>query len=75
MAKYGLSIWEILRISSGLGLVIALPISGGTILGFILDKKLGTSPVLTLVCLLGGIFLAIISVKRKMDEINKNIKQ
>lgn len=58
-----------LKISSGLGLVIALPISGGTVLGFILDKNLGTSPILTLIFLLGGIFLGVAGVMRKVKEI------
>lgn len=64
-----LSVWEILRISSGLGLTIALPISGGTILGFFLDGKLHSRPLLTIVFLLGGIALATVGVFKKMKEI------
>lgn len=64
-----LDLWEVLRISSGLGLMIALPISGGTILGFFLDKALDTSPALTLIFLGGGIFFAFWGVFRKVREI------
>lgn len=67
--KEKLSLWEILRISSGLGLAIALPISGGTIVGFFLDKNFHTGPVLTLIFLLGGIFLAFMVVFKKIKEI------
>lgn len=72
MTRKGLNVWEMLKISSGLGLVIALPISGGTVLGFILDKNLGTSPILTLIFLLGGIFLGIAGVMRKVKEITND---
>lgn len=74
MAKYGLSIWEILRISSALGLVIALPISGGTILGFILDKNLGSGPIFTIVFLLVGIVVGVLGLIRRMRQISESLK-
>ncbi|MDP3998088.1 MAG: AtpZ/AtpI family protein [bacterium] len=70
MSKENLTIWEVVRISSGLGLTIALPISGGTIFGFILDKNLNTGPILTLIFLVGGIFVAFFGVARKIKELN-----
>lgn len=70
MSKGNLTIWEVLRISSGLGLIIALPISGGTIFGFVLDKNLNTGPILTLIFLVGGIFLAFLGVAKKIRQLN-----
>ena len=69
MTKGKLNVWEILRISSGLGLTIALPISGGTIFGFFLDQNLHTKPVFTLVFLFLGLFLAMMGVLRKIRQL------
>ena len=73
MTNNGFSVWELLRISSGLGLVIAIPISGGTVAGFLLDKHFNSRPILTLIFLSGGIFLAIAGVMRKMKDINETV--
>lgn len=70
MPEAKLNSWEIIRISSVLGMLIAFPISGGTILGFYLDRYFHTSPVLTLVFLFVGIILAFFGVFRRMKELN-----
>lgn len=43
-----------LSLASGLGLVIAIPLAGGAILGSYLDKRLGTTPIFTLFLILIG---------------------
>lgn len=70
MPNEKLNSWEILRVSSVLGMLIALPISGGTILGFYLDRYFHTGPILTLVFLFIGIILAFFGVFRGMKKIS-----
>lgn len=67
--KKKLTVWEIVAISSQFGFLIALPVAGGTILGFFLDKKFSSTPALTIIFLLGGIFLAFWQVFKKIREI------
>lgn len=58
-----------LSLASGLGLVIAIPLAGGAILGSYLDKKLGTLPLFTL----SFILLGLIIVGFNLYKIIKNI--
>ncbi len=69
MTDKKLDLWAVLRTATGLGFIIALPISGGTVLGFILDQKFGMTPILTIVFLLMGLILSIFSLFRKIKDI------
>ena len=69
MTEKKLDLWAVLRLASGLGFMIALPISGGTVLGFALDQKFDSTPILTIVFLLIGLTLSIFGLIKKIKDI------
>lgn len=53
----------------GLGAAISSPIAGGVLIGYLLDRKLGFSPWLSVVGLVAGSVVAVIGVLRLLKEI------
>lgn len=55
---------------AGIGIQFAVVLIGGLFLGQWLDKKFGTSPVLTILCLFAGAGAAFYSMYRKLMAAN-----
>lgn len=64
-----LTVWEVTSLLSQVGFLIALPIAGGALFGFIVDKKLDSAPFLTLVFLLLGIGLGFWAVLKRLKSL------
>jgi F0F1-type ATP synthase assembly protein I len=54
-----------------IGGIVAYNISGGIILGYLLDRWLGTVPWLTITGLVIGTIVAIVGILRIMSKLNK----
>ena len=61
--------WRDALAASSLGWDLALPIFGGVLLGHLLDRRLGTSYVLTLGLLLLGVFTGFYNVVRSIQRV------
>lgn len=69
-----ISTWQYVGLAGQMGFDIALPIVGGALLGTFLDKRLSTYPKATLVLLLVGVVLSLVTFIRTIQEImNKKI--
>jgi len=59
------------RFFTDVGLSVALPLVGGSFLGFYLDQQFETKPVLTLVCLTVGLFISLYSIYKMMKDVSR----
>jgi len=65
---------EALRASS-LGWDLALPIFGGVLVGYVLDRSLGTTYLFTLGCLLFGIGTGFYNVLRSIQRMDERCRR
>lgn len=63
--------YEVVGYAGQFGFSIALPIAGGAIGGSYLDKKWGSSPMMTVVCLVLGVALSGIQFVNVIHTISK----
>ena len=57
------------RYFADIGMMTVLPLIGGSILGSFLDNKLSTKPILTLVFLTFGFFIAIFNIYKLFKDL------
>lgn len=57
------------RYMADIGMLTVLPLVGGSILGSILDNKLSTKPILTLLFLSLGLFLGFYNMYRLLKDL------
>ena len=58
-----------IRFFADIGMMTVLPLIGGSILGSFLDNKLSTKPILTLVFLTFGFFIAIFNIYKLFKDL------
>ena len=63
------NVWKYLGLASDLGFMIAVPIAGGALIGYTIDKKWSTYPHATRILLLIGIVISIAGFIKTIKEL------
>lgn len=63
--------WYYLGLIGEIGFAISLPIAGGAVVGVIIDRTWGTSPIATLSLLFLGVIISFFNLFKTVETITK----